>query len=368
MGKIQINAYLVNMAVRLVEMQRVLKSTGSIYLHCDPTASHYLKIVMDCIFDASNFRNEIVWRIGWVSGFKTQKRGWIRNHDIILYYVKTKKASKRFNKEYIPYPADYVRRDGKKPTGKGMPIEDTWNCSENDRLDSIMIKSFSTEKLGYPTQKTLDLLKRVVRASSNEGDVVLDPFCGCGTTVAAAEVLKRQWIGIDITYSSVAAIKERFKRQKIDIWGDIEILGEPKTVEEVSARMLNQGSPLFARKEFEKFCVTTIQGLPNDKMGADGGIDGRIVLDNNKVAIISVKSGHVDVRPVRELNGLLNDRNKVGIFITKEKPTKRMTDFANTAGIYDPSEDNPLFAGNGVPAMQILTLDEILQGKRPSLP
>ena len=121
---------------------------------------------MDAIFGMSNFRNEIVWRIGWVSGFKTQKVGWIRNHETLLYYLKSRKAIDTFNKEYLPYPKGYTRRDGKEPTGKGFPIEDTWNCSVGDVMDSIMIKSFSTEKLGYPTQKPLALLERIIKASS----------------------------------------------------------------------------------------------------------------------------------------------------------------------------------------------------------
>ena len=203
--------YLTAMAVRLFEMQRILKPTGSIYLHCDPTASHYLKIVMDDLFGQENFRNEIVWRIGWISGFKSQKKGWIRNHDTILYYTKTNLATKSFNKEYIPYPENYVRRDGKKPTGKGIPIEDTWNCSETDILNSIMIMSFTKEKTGYPTQKPLKLLERIVKASSNEGDMVLDPFCGCATACVASEKLQRQWIGIDISPSAEVITKLRLE-------------------------------------------------------------------------------------------------------------------------------------------------------------
>lgn len=370
LGKRQICAYLVNMAVRLVEMHRVLKPTGSIYLHCDPTASHYLKILMDSIFGVANFRNEIVWRIGWVSGFKTQKRGWIRNHDTILYYLKTSKAKKLFNKEYIPYPPDYVRRDGKRPTGKGFPIEDTWNCSDQDRLDSIMIKSFSTEKLSYPTQKPVDLLKRIIKASSNKGDVVLDPFCGCGTTIAAAEQLQRNWIGIDITYSAVAAIKERFKREKLTYWSEvewdeIEILNSPKTVREVDDTLLNEASPLYARKEFEKFCVSVIGGLPNDKMGADGGIDGKIPLDEDKVAICSVKSGSVGVSYLYQLKGLLDEKNVAGVFLSREKPTRPMVKFAKEAGIHKMAG---LYSQKPFPKLQILTLEQILKGKRPDLP
>ena len=206
-------AFLCWMAVRMLEMHRVLKPTGSIYLHCDSTASHYLKALMDAIFGRKNFRNEIIWRIGWVSGFKTQKRGWIRNHDTILYYLKSPDAASSFNKEYLPYPEGYVRRDGKRPTGKGIPLEDTWNCSSTDVLDSIMIKSFSQEKTGYPTQKPLALYKRIIKASSNPGDMVLDPFAGCATTCVAAEQLGRQWIGIDIREESGGVIRERLQRE-----------------------------------------------------------------------------------------------------------------------------------------------------------
>ena len=204
-------AYLTFMALRLQECHRVLKPTGSIYLHCDPTASHYLKQMLDCVFGQRNFRAEIIWRIGWVSGFKTQKRGWIRNHDTILYYVREPSATTKFNKEYLPYPDGYVRRDGKKPTGKGFPIEDTWNCHSGDVLDSIMIKSFSNEKTGWPTQKPLALLERIIKASSNPGDVVLDPFCGCATAMVAAERLNREWAGIDIDETAVGITLKRLQ-------------------------------------------------------------------------------------------------------------------------------------------------------------
>ena len=185
----------------------LLSEEGSIYVHCDPTASHYIKVIMDAVFGRENFRNEIVWRIGWVSGYKTQKKGWIRNHDIILYYKSGNNPV--FNKEYIPYPQGYTRRDGKKPTGKGIPIEDTWNCNQADVLDSIMIKSFSTEKLDYPTQKPEALLERIIRASSNEGDLVLDCFCGSGTTAAVAEKLNRRWIACDLGRFAIHTARKR---------------------------------------------------------------------------------------------------------------------------------------------------------------
>ena len=196
------------MGIRLLELHRVLKDTGSIYLHCDPTASHYLKACMDAAFGKAAYRNEIVWRIGWVSGFKTQKQGWIRNHDILLYYTKTDAAKKLFNKEYIPYAPSYLRRDGKRPTGKGIPIEDTWNCSDGDRLDSVGIKSFA-KKTGWATEKPLALLQRIIRASSNPGDMVLDPFCGSGTTCVAAEIEGRQWTGIEVNEDAPAIIQSR---------------------------------------------------------------------------------------------------------------------------------------------------------------
>ena len=217
-------AYLAFMAARLLQVERVVKPSGSIYLHCDPTMSHYLKILMDSIFGRKSFQNEIIWRIGWVSGFKTRRRSWIRNHDTILYYSADSSCKPTFNKNYIPYPLGYVRRDGKPPVGKGFPLEDTWNCSKGDSLwpvedtwncstddvlDSIMIKSFSQEKTGYPTQKPISLLKRIVEASSNEGDLVLDPFCGSGTTLLAAKTLNRRYIGIDISARAIKVSKER---------------------------------------------------------------------------------------------------------------------------------------------------------------
>ena len=219
-------AYLCYMAIRLLELQRVLKPTGSIYLHCDPTANHYLRGLMDAVFGQQNFRSEIVWRIGWVSGFKTQRRGWIRNHDTILYYVASNAAAARFNKEYIPYPEGYVRRDGKPPTGQGIPIEDTWNCSSGDVLDSIMIKSFSTEKTGYPTQKPVELLERIVKASSNEGEVVLDCFAGCATAAAAAEKLKRRWIACDFNLRAWTVFKRQFSKPELALRCNDETTGQ----------------------------------------------------------------------------------------------------------------------------------------------
>ena len=202
-----LDTYIKWMFDTLTLLRELLAESGSIYVHCDPTAGHYIKAIMDMVFGQHNFRNEIIWRIGWVSGYKTQKEGWIRNHDIILYYAQGESFT--FNKEFIPYPADYTRRDGKKPTGAGMPIEDTWNCNQVDVMDSIMIKSFSTEKRGFPTQKNEDLLERIIRASSNHGDLVLDCFVGSGTTAAVAEKLGRRWIAADMGRFAISTTRKR---------------------------------------------------------------------------------------------------------------------------------------------------------------
>ena len=375
LGKIQMCAYLVNMAVRLVEMHRVLKPTGSIYLHCDPTASHYLKILMDSIFGAKNFRNEIIWHYRRWTG-KAKK--FQQLHDTILFYTETDNYT--FNTQYTEYTGGSRKRKeqgvlrrfkkGEKPYLVSQGTTDKRGVRENDVWQIPFIAPSAKERLGYPTQKPVELLKRIIKTSSNKEDIVLDPFCGCGTTVAAAEQLGRSWIGVDITYSAVAAIKERFKRDKLTYWNEIEwdeieILNSPKTVKEVDNTLLNQASPLYARKEFEKFCVTVIGGLPNDKMGADGGVDGRIPLDGDRIAICSVKSGNVGVSYLYQLKGLLDQKNVAGVFLSRENPTRPMVKFAKEAGIH---RMEGLYSHKPFPKLQILTLEQILRGKRPDLP
>jgi site-specific DNA-methyltransferase (adenine-specific) len=225
-------AYLSMMAIRLVETRRVLRKTGSIYVHCDPSASHYLKLVLDMLFGPENFRREIIWRSGWVSGFKTRTANWIRNHDTLLYYLRDRREAFTFNKDraYKPH-ADGYRRRGGGGNPKGIAIDDVW---DEVALYSPWIKSFSTEKLGYMTQKPLALLERIVAVSSNEGDLVLDPFCGCGTTVEAAERLGRRWIGIDLSSRAVGMIKARLdKRFTPRVWTEPTATGttESKTTD-----------------------------------------------------------------------------------------------------------------------------------------
>ncbi len=202
-------AYLDWMEKRVRALHSVLDEHGSFYLHVDPIASHYLKVMVDRIFGRERFQREIVWRIGWISGFKSSARNWIRNHDVLLYY--TKGAKFTFNKTFLPYAKDYVRRDGKPPTGRGVPLDDVWNGNKNDVLDSIQIKSFSREKTGYPTQKPVALLERIVTASSNPGDWVLDPMCGSGTTLVAAKTLGRNAYGIDLNPKALEIAMSRIR-------------------------------------------------------------------------------------------------------------------------------------------------------------
>ncbi|MCE2399366.1 site-specific DNA-methyltransferase [Candidatus Poribacteria bacterium] len=203
------STWLTFMKNRLEVAKELLKDDGSIYVHLDANEVHYCKVLMDEIFGRGNFQREIIWRIGWVSGFKTAVKNWVRNHDTILFYTNKKLF---FNKEYIPYPENYVRRDGSTPDGVGQAIEDTWNCSELDKLDSIQIKSFGKEKTGFLTQKNEELLKRIIFSATNEGDIVLDFTAGSGTTNAVAHKMNRQYIGIEQLGKGVVYTIERLKK------------------------------------------------------------------------------------------------------------------------------------------------------------
>jgi adenine-specific DNA-methyltransferase len=198
-----------------VLLRDLLADHGSIYVHLDATVGHYVKALLDEVFGRDCFQREIIWRIGWISGYKSAAKNWIRNHDTILFYVKTP-GEFVFNKEYIPYPVGYTRRGGEETTGRGYPIEDVWNANPfefnlkgTDSLDSIQIKSFSTEKTGFPTQKNESLLRRIIAASSNEGDLVLDCFCGSGTTAVVAEKLGRRWIAADLGRFAIHTTRKR---------------------------------------------------------------------------------------------------------------------------------------------------------------
>ena len=216
-------AYLAYMAIRLIECHRILKETGSLYLHCDPTMSHYLKTTLDCIFGEQNFRREIVWHLRGASGYKALTNDWIRGHDTLLYYAG---QNRTFNKAWLPYDEKQLRRfssvdeHGRRyksitktrrmylDEAKGVPATTVWSD-----IASFQTVVNSKERTGYPTQKPLALLDRVIKASSNEGDVVLDPFCGCATTCVAAENNGRKWIGIDVSPKAYDLVKERLDRE-----------------------------------------------------------------------------------------------------------------------------------------------------------
>ena len=321
-------SYLSYMAERLADMRRVLKNTGSIYLHCDPIASHYLKIIMDDVFGANNFRNEIVW---CYSNSGRGRHKFTSKHDIILFYAKTKKAKFDY---VLPVSEKYInshyRQTDKKgnrcrirvDAGKvriyypeeGMTCNDWW-------ADISSLNSVAKERLGYPTQKPLALLERIIKASSKEGDVVLDPFCGCGTTIESAHLLRRKWIGIDIsTYAIEVIRRERMNDMKIPVQG------VPKDLE---------GAQYFAKTkpfDFEKWAVTRICGfVPNTVQRGDGGIDGRGMLHNpaleNGLCIAQVKGGKPNVNDLRAFCGSLQGgKAAMGVFITLKKwnsPTVR---------------------------------------------
>lgn len=415
-GSNDVMAYLVMMAIRLIELHRVLKPTGSLYLHCDDTASHYLKILLDAIFLPMGYRNEIIWKR--TSGHSDARR-YGRVHDVLLFYAKSDAVV--WNEMYQPYEQDYIDQyyrykdpDGRRfmsgdlsaaglsgggyeyewkgitrvwrvppdtmkrldrekrifytrngiprmkrylDESKGMPMQDVWT-------DIEALRSWHAEKLGYPTQKPVALLERIIQASSNEGDVVLDPFCGCGTAVVAAEKLKRKWIGIDITHLAVSLMKYRLQ----DIFGNsvkFDVHGEPRDVE--SARAL----ALQDRYQFQYWALSLVHARPEEKdqkKGADTGIDGRIYLLEGKgkarPIIIQVKSGNVSAALVRDLVGVV-DREKaaIGLFISLDPPTRPMKLEATKAGVYTFPLNSKDF-----PKIQLRTVEELMLGKGFELP
>jgi site-specific DNA-methyltransferase (adenine-specific) len=426
-GQNQMMAYLVMMAARLVELHRVLRPTGSLYLHCDPTASHYLKIILDTIFGPQNFRNEIVWQR---TSVHSDSKTWSHVSDTIFFY--TRSNSFTWNPIYLPHSNKHVESKyanvdaaGRRYTLDNMTSPNPrpnmmyewkghasppngWRYSRETmaRLDAegriwypadkakrprliryldempgtLMsnvwtdinpINSQAAERLGYPTQKPLALLERIISASSNPGDVVLDPFCGCGTAVAAAQKLGRRWIGIDITHLSIALQKYRLK----EMFGEelvFRVVGEPTSLDD--ARSL-AGEDRF---QFQWWALSLVRARPfggeasgkAGKKGADRGVDGLITFIDDaggkpKRVIVQVKSGKVGSRDVRDLVGTLErEKAACGVFLTLEPPTRDMEKEAASAGFYHSPGWN-----RDYPRVQIITVRELLDGsKRPELP
>lgn len=417
LGENDMMAYLTMMANRLLELHRVLKPTGSLYLHCDPTASHFLKIVLDGVFGKSFMVNEIIWkRSDAHSDARQGARHYGRIHDTIFFYAKG--GSPRFNSIYTPLPAStvdswyrniepetgrrYNKADLTGPGGaakgnplydwkgitrywrysrenmerlesegrivysksgmpyqkryldesKGVPAQDIW-----DDIDMLRGISSAGERLGYPTQKPLALFERIIEASSAPGDVVLDPFCGCGTAVHAAEKLGRRWIGVDITHLAISLIEKRLK----DAFGGrcrFEVVGTPRDLE--AAR------DLAARDnhQFQWWAVSLVDAQPfhGRRKGADGGIDGLkffhdVASPGAEKIVVSVKGGALKADDVRALNHVREREGaQIGLLISLAEPTAGMRADAAAAGLY------PGGAGRNFPRIQLLTIEGLLSG------
>jgi DNA modification methylase len=450
LGENDAMAYLVNMAPRLVELHRVLKPTGSLYLHCDPTMSHYLKVLMDSIFGANRFVNEIMWkRSAAHSDSRQGARHMGRIHDTILFYAKTDRwlwnpILTKYEEAYVAQRFVHQNSDGRrykdadltaaKPGGdtsfgwrvkapvgtknwkgdpegewqnpksgwfykevfpstgrywaysrqnfqtfhdedllyytstgtprlkqyadelEGVQLQDVWN-------DIFPVNSQARERLNYPTQKPISLLERIIQMSSNEGDVVLDPFCGCGTTIDAAQHLNRRWVGIDITFIAVDLIEKRLQDRYPGIAGTYETFGIP--------RDMGAAKALFGRSpfDFERWAVSRINAQPNEKQQGDRGVDGvaRFYLDKKSVGrvLVSVKGGgHLNPAMVRDLVGTVETQKaQMGVLVTMDKPTPGMVDAVNHGGTYTWPVNGQTF-----PRVQIITVAELLAGKRPQMP
>ena len=427
LGESDAMAYLVMMAPRLYELRRVLKPTGSLVLHCDPTMSHYLKVLLDSMFGAENLRNEIIWQRTGSKGLQTVRLA--SNHDVLLVYGKTAKATWNKDAAFISYdlsdlPAKtaakysniepgtgrrYELKDLTNPNPdrpnltyeflgvtkvwrwtkermqkaydeglvvqtapgrvprvkkyldeqKGLPIGDVWS-------DIPPLNSQAAERLGYPTQKPLALLERLLSLMTNPGDVVLDPFCGCGTTVDAAQKLGRRWIGIDITYISVdLIIKRLMATHGQSVMDEVDVDGIPYDIQ--SAQSLFDRSPF----DFERWAVSMIHAQPNEKQVGDKGIDGvrRFLLDSSHVGkvLVSVKGGkNVPPTFVRDLAGTVAQARdaQLGVLITlNDELTRGAQQVINTAGFWTHPAN-----GQDFPVLQHISVRELLDGNRPNLP
>ena len=380
LGHNDVTAYLTMMAPRLVELRRVMKPTASIYLHCDPTASHYLKTLMDAVFGPSNFLNEIVWsyRTGGAG-----KRHFARKHDILLMYSRGGRYTFNQQKEKA-----YTKSKSRKPglinygAGTAQFFEDEMGVfnlvNMRDVWDISYINSRSAERLGYQTQKPESLLERIIEASSNPGDVVLDPFCGCGTAVAVAHRLRRQWIGIDITWLAVALMRNRLRTAfpadfPEDAPDSPRVDGEP--ADEATALALAERDKF----QFQFWAVAKLGALPRggvDRKGPDSGIDGvttfperdpddpeRLTLDHKQV-VISVKGGATGVRDVRDLRGVVEREDAaIGVLVTANTRTRAMEQEAAAAGFY-----RSPWTGASYPRIQLLMAGEIVHGARIGMP
>ncbi|MDD5190216.1 MAG: DNA methyltransferase [Dehalococcoidales bacterium] len=415
-GQNDVMAYLVMMTIRLSELRRVLKPTGSLYLHCDPTASHYLKIILDQIFGPTNFKNEIVWKRSHPKGLAYTR--FASTHDIIFAYSKDNSKAK-WNMLYTPHTEEsiknqYTLRDGDgrlyqltsllnpNPDRPNLTYEfkgivRVWRWTKSrmlsedakgkivvpkggngiprykrflDEQEGIPIGDFwadiemasGSERLGYDTQKPIALLERIISSSSEKGDIVLDPFCGCGTAIIASQKLGRKWIGIDLTHLAINLMRNRLRDSFPKL--KFEVIGEPQDL--AGARELAHNPD---RYQFQWWALGKIGARPmgEKKKGADQGIDGIIsFIDNTenkaKRVVVQVKSGHVGVSVIRELQTVAY-KEAIGVLITLESPTTQMIKEAVSAGYYH----SPIYDKN-YPKIQIITVEELFQGQTVEMP
>jgi DNA modification methylase len=361
LGGVDMLAYLSMMAPRLVELHRVLKPTGSLYLHCDPTASHYLKLLLDAVFGPANFRNEVIW---WYRKWSRGEHQFLRNHDVLLFYSKS--SDNKFNILRVPLAPSTLRRFGGKRqdfadearTRKVTTDLESEGGFRPDVWPISLLPAQANERLGYPTQKPLALLRLVIEASSSAGDVVLDPFAGCGTTIDAAQELGRHWIGIDITHLSVGLIKHRLAdRYGPAIAGTYRTIGEPTTVED--ARVLAKEDPFQFQAWALGLAGARIAG--SDKKGGDKGIDGRLFFhegdSETRQIVFSVKAGHLVPTFVRDLRGVIErEKADIGVLLSFEESTAGMRSEAADAGFHESPWGKH-------PRIQLRTVGELLAGK-----
>lgn len=382
LGKSPMMAYLVFMAARLIRIHGVMKPTASIYLHCDPSASHYLKPVLDAIFGPEHFRNEIIWRR---TGSHSKSKRWATLHDTIFYYTKSDiftwnaprrslmrgEVAERLEQdpdgEYYAQVADEAAPDiwAFQPYTGGTVFGTTDGIDEDVRW----LSPRSSERLGYPTQKPVALLTRIIEASSNKGDVVLDPFCGCGTTLDAAERLGRQWIGIDVSPFTIQLIRRSrlegsYPHLREGAEGDYQIEGLPTDL--ASARALAQRD----LKAFQIWAITQIDGKPSETRGTDKGIAGQVPFRPSgpkkatKWAVVSVASKNAELSDLQDLHEIAKkDAKSLGfaILICLEKPAGEMVTYCQELG---PIEIEDVKYSR----LQILTIKQILSGEKPQLP
>lgn len=380
LGKGSLLSYLVSMTQRINEIHRVLKPTGSFYLHCDPSASHYLKLLCDGIFCSrkGEFRNELIWC--YTRPNKSIKQ-FPRTHDVIFFYTKGDNHSFKIDEVRIAYDKETLARSNRGAGEKsvmgakeGMNRLNPLGKSPESWWQIPMLQGNSIERLGYPTQKPEKLLERIIKASSNEGDIILDAYCGCGTTIAVAARLNRNWIGIDITYQSISLILKRLK-ESIDNkkLGEISLSGVPQDFE--SAVALANKADDRVRKEFEKWALLTYsdnRAMINEKKGGDGGIDGiSTIIDKAESGdieyrdvIYSVKSNKtLSPTVIRDLFGTVErEKAAMGVFISLY-PMKNLEKEAAQYGTYE----NKAF-GQKYPKIKVVCVQDILDGKLSDIP